>query len=484
MMAVVSQRSRRSRWTLGFLFILLIIFAAVGGVSYLGWRQSAGRVRAAIAPPPRFLGQKTPLTVAVEAARGNVARVEVRLLQGGTNAVVAKQDGSLGRRVEIPFSIEAAPLGLKDGSAALEVSARDDYWRPLRFDNKPILSLPLTVDLTPPSIEMLSATQYLYQGGGGLVAFRLKGAESGQVRVGTLGFPSYAVGDGGARIALFALPWDFPPATPITITARDEAGNTTSRGIPSEVRPRRFPRDTIDLKDGFLQTKVPELLPQHPQDTPLLDGFLTINRDQRRQAEEEKRRLAGQTADKPLWEGAFLQPPNTKVFSNFAETRVYLYRGKEVDTQVHLGYDLASLKQSPVPAANAGTVVHAGPLTIYGSTVVVDHGLGLQTLYGHLSRVDVKPGDSVKRGQELGRSGMTGLAIGDHLHFEVLISGISVTPVEWWDAKWLRDRIGKPLKDAGLPAIAGAEYKADRGGGDRSDGPAAAPRPQKAARRR
>jgi murein DD-endopeptidase MepM/ murein hydrolase activator NlpD len=482
MMTVVSQQWRRSRWTLGFAFLFVVVLAAVGGVSYLGWRQSAGRVRAAISPAPRFLGQKTSLTVAAEAARGNVARVEVRVVQGGANAVVATQEGTLGRRVDIPIAIEAAPLGLKDGNATLTVSARDDYWRPLRFDNKPVLSLPLTVDLTPPAIEMLSATQYLYQGGGGLVAFRLKGAESGQVRVGALGFPSYPVGDGGGRIALFALPWDFPPATPITITARDEAGNTTSRSLPSEIRPRRFPRDTIDLKDGFLQTKVPELLPQHPPDAPLLEGFLTINRDQRRQAEEEKHRLAGQTADKPLWEGPFLQPPNTKVFSNFAETRVYLYRNKEVDTQVHLGYDLASLKQSPVPAANTGVVVHAGPLTIYGNTVVVDHGLGLQTLYGHLSRVDVTPGTTVKRGQELGRSGMTGLAIGDHLHFEVLISGVSVTPVEWWDAKWLRDRIGKPLKDAGLPPIAGAEYRGERAASDPA--PAAAPRSPRTARRR
>jgi murein DD-endopeptidase MepM/ murein hydrolase activator NlpD len=479
----VSQRSRRSRWTLRFVFILLVIASAAGGLSYLGWRQSAGRVQIALAPQPRFLGQTTPFTVGVEAARGNVARVEVRVVQGATNVALLKRDGTLGRRVDLPVTIEAAPIGLKDGSATLEVSARDDYWRPFRHGDKPVLSLPLTVDLTPPSIEMLSATQYLYQGGGGLVAFRVKGAESGQVRVGTVGFPSYAVGGDGARIALFALPWDFPPSTPIAITARDEAGNTTSRSIPSEVRPRRFPRDTIELKDTFLQTKVPELLPHLPRDKTSLDGFLIINRDQRREAEEEKRRLASKTADKPLWEGPFLQPPNTKVFSNFAETRVYVYRGKEVDTQVHLGYDLASLKQSPVPAANAGVVVHGGPITIYGNTVVVDHGLGLQTLYGHLSRVDVKPGDTVKRGQELGRSGMTGLAIGDHLHFEVLISGTSVTPVEWWDAKWLRDRIGKPLKDAGLPAIAGVEYRADRGERSAPD-PAAALRPPRTVRRR
>ena len=93
--------------------------------------------------------------------------------------------------------------------------------------------------------------------------------------------------------------------------------------------------------------------------------------------------------------------------------------------------------------------------------MLVDHGLGLMTLYGHLSTTEVKPGDAVTKGQELGRSGSTGLAIGDHLHYEVLVHGISVTPLEWWDAKWIRDRISKPLKAAGLPEIAGAESRDD-----------------------
>jgi murein DD-endopeptidase MepM/ murein hydrolase activator NlpD len=108
-----------------------------------------------------------------------------------------------------------------------------------------------------------------------------------------------------------------------------------------------------------------------------------------------------------------------------------------------------------VPAANTGVVAFAGPLTIYGNAVILDHGLGLQTLYAHLSAIDVKPGDKVEKGQPLGHSGATGLAMGDHLHFEVLVSGVSVTPLEWWDAKWIRDRLNRPLKEAGLPEIAG-----------------------------
>src|SRR5207244_3519033 len=171
--------------------------------------------------------------------------------------------------------------------------------------------------------------------------------------------PSFAWGppERGTRVALIALPWDLPPGTALTITAEDEAGNVASRGIPSELRPRRFPRDSIELKDAFLAAKVPELLPQR--------------------------------------------------------------------------------QQSPVTAANRGVVAFADPLTIYGNTVILDHGLGLQTLYAHLSSMEVKVGDEVAKGQELGRTGASGLALGDHLHFEVLVHGVSVTPIEWWDARWI-----------------------------------------------
>src|SRR4029453_14647605 len=120
---------------------------------------------------------------------------------------------------------------------------------------------------------------------------------------------------------------------------------------------------------------------------------------------------------------------------------------------VHLGYDLASLKASPVPAANSGVVVWAAPLTIYGNAVGVDHGWGLQTLYGHLSTLEVKEGDEVKKGQTLGKSGATGLALGDHLHFEVLIQGISGTRAEGWEGKWTRAHVARPLREANISLL-------------------------------
>lgn len=483
MIAAVPRMSRTKAWS----FVVLVLLAAVvGGVSFLGWRQSIARVKVTT-PPPRLVGHKTTFPLVVEAARGQVVLVEVRAAQGGKTSVITKTEGRQGRRAEIPVSIDSAAAGLREGPVTLEVWARDDVWRPLRFDDRPVASFPVTIDLTPPKLELLASTQYVSPGGVGLVAFRVTGASASEVRVGSLVFPSYPMGAGDppARIALFALPFNLPAGTPMTISTRDEAGNVAQRGIPSEVKPRAFRHDRIQLRDGFMQEKVAELLPQYPPSQPILDGFLVINRDQRKQAEETKRKIGAGSADKPLWQGAFVQPRNTKVFANFAETRTYIYNGREVDTQVHYGYDLASTRQSPVPAANKGVVAFAGPLTIYGNAVILDHGLGLQTLYGHLSSIAVKVGDAVDKGQELGRSGATGLALGDHLHYEVLVHGISVTPLEWWDAKWIRDHVDKPLKAAGLPEIGGSgDASASADSATKSDDAAAQPAPRPRRRHR
>jgi murein DD-endopeptidase MepM/ murein hydrolase activator NlpD len=471
--AVVRSRSRTKSWVF---LVLLLLLAVVGSVSYLGWRQSVPGVRAVVTSP-RAIGHKSTIPLTVEATRGHVARVEARVLQGGKSVIALTQDGNLGPRAEIPLTIDSAALGLREGPATLEVWGRDDFWRPLRQRDRVVASLPLTIDLTPPRIEVVASTQYLAPGGVGVVVFRVSDGARSDVSVGAVAFPSFGVG-GQDRVALVALPYNYAPGTPIKISARDEAGNVASRGIAAEILPRRFRRDRIEVRDAFLELKVPELLPQRPPSQPLIDGFLVINRDLRRQAEDAKRRFAAKTADKPLWQGAFLQPRNTKVFSNFAETRTYIYGGREIDTQVHFGYDLASTKQAPVPAANKGTVAFVGPLTIYGNTVVVDHGWGLMTLYAHLSTIGVKVGDTVEKGQEMGRSGDTGLAVGDHLHYEVLVNGISVTPLEWWDAKWIRDRFNGPLKAAGLPGIAGLDEAT--GGEDTREAPA---RPRPRARR-
>src|SRR5207253_2045099 len=164
----------------------------------------------------------------------------------------------------------------------------------------------------------------------------------------------------------------------------------------------------------FLSRKVPELLAANDLDQSgdLVEGYLRINRELRARTEVRVRAMCRDSAPAPLWQDAFLRLPNSAPLSGFADRRTYVHDGKTIDQQTHLGFDLASLRGSPVPAANAGRVVFAGALGIYGNAVVIDHGLGVFSLYGHLSEVGVQPGAPVGRGDPIGKTGDTGLAAG------------------------------------------------------------------------
>jgi len=178
-----------------------------------------------------------------------------------------------------------------------------------------------------------------------------------------------------------------------------------------------------------------------------LAKFLVINGELRRKNAAKIASFARESAPEILWRGVVFHPfGNNAVESAFADQRTYTYNGKEVDQQVHLGFDLASFTNVKLVAANRGKVVYADELGIYGNCVIIDHGMGVQSLYGHLSSIGVKAGQMVEKEQEIGRSGMTGLAGGDHLHFTMLVNGNMVNPVEWWDQHWIQDRILRKLK--------------------------------------
>jgi murein DD-endopeptidase MepM/ murein hydrolase activator NlpD len=237
--------------------------------------------------------------------------------------------------------------------------------------------------------------------------------------------------------------------------------NETKVSFVDQVFEKRFRSSRIAVDDRFFSRVVPEILSHSPQvkvDDPndLLAGFLKVNGDLRRINAEQITAMTAKSPAEILWKGPFVQLGNSQVEAAFADARTYIYNGKEVDQQTHLGFDLAVTANVPVHAANDGTIVNADWLGIYGNCVVIDHGMGVASLYGHLSSIDVKVGDSVTKGQVLGRSGMTGLAGGDHLHFTMLVGGHPVNPVEWWDPHWIQDRVERKLAEAGAPAAATA----------------------------
>jgi murein DD-endopeptidase MepM/ murein hydrolase activator NlpD len=307
-------------------------------------------------------------------------------------------------------------------------------------------------DTVPPRVEVLSRQHYIRQGGCETILYRVASdAVASGVQVGERSFRGWPAPGGGEenRIALFALDYEQSIDTPMFLWAEDAAGNRSQVNFWKKTFPSSFRKRDIQVTDSFMQAVVPEILAHSEevseQDS-LLNSYLEINRRLRDINHRQIEEMSLQSADRLLWEGPFLQLTNSQVEALFADRRSYFYQGRKVDEQTHLGFDLASLARSPVECSNDGVVLYADYLGIYGNCVIVDHGLGLQSLYGHLSSIDVGEGESVRRGQKLGHTGQTGLAGGDHLHFGMVLQGVHVNPIEWWDPRWVELRLKARLR--------------------------------------
>jgi murein DD-endopeptidase MepM/ murein hydrolase activator NlpD len=451
-----------------FLTGLLAIALVTLGILYAA-ASRGGPPAVTIGKPERAVGQTGVLEATVEAPMERLVALTISLEQNGrTTPLFTLGDGSatVSRpdpkhvRVSRPFGKQSVPA-LQAGPARIVVSATRQSFLKLRSFTSST-SKDLTVRLDPPRINVLSTHHYVNHGGSEMVLYRVSPPDvASGVRVGDVEYPGFEAQGAGAagakaedRVAFFALLYNQPLNTPIVAFARDEVGNEARASFVDNVFEKPFKRSRIELDDRFLGRVVPEILTNSPelktappaQDADLVAPFLQINGELRRKNAEQIASFAPQTSPRPLWKGPFVQLGNSQVEASFADHRTYTYKGKEVDQQDHLGFDLAVTSRVAVVAANDGKVLHASWLGIYGNCVVIDHGLGVQSLYGHLSSFDVKVGDSVTRGQPIGRSGMTGLAGGDHLHFTMLLNGHPVNPVEWWDMHWMQDRVDRKLR--------------------------------------
>ncbi len=392
-------------------------------------------------PEPKAIGVSTPVKLKVSNPHG-VRRVKVFVEQDGARTQVfetsqpATRFSFIGKK-QAPGEIEFTASGKKEGKGRLvaEVTSND-----LRGTTDTVTA-DVDVILRPPSVVADGAQHYVNQGGSELVLFTPAGIvkESG-VRVGKYSFRSFPKpGSSNERFSLFAYPWDLGPDITPFVFVRNPAGTEAQARFWFKLFPKKFRKRDLDLTDHFLEKVVNEMDPGGTGD--LITRFVRINNDLRRSNNQTLADLRFKTEEHFLWTGPFLQLANSKVESQFADVRTYIYKGKKVDQQVHLGFDLSVTAHVGVVAANDGKVLLAERLGIYGNCIVVDHGYGLQSIYGHLSSIGVKVGDLVRKGQEMGRSGDTGMAGGDHLHFSMQLDGVQINPVEWWDAHWIQDRV-------------------------------------------
>ncbi|HKC49434.1 MAG TPA: peptidoglycan DD-metalloendopeptidase family protein [Myxococcota bacterium] len=424
---------------------LIVLLLVVGAGYYAYTRMERVPPVVGTLTSPAFAGSEYHHLFRFNDDGSGVRHVHIWLEAGGKTYELAEQEypgnaltgAELSLEREIEVVVKSKELGLGDGQARLMAEATDYSW----LANTTQVQIPLAIDTTPPRASLLTGLTYVRRGGSELAVYTVEeGVEKNGIRVGNAFFPGFVdPGDAKRRVAFFAIPTDAPEGAKPVLLATDRAGNEAKIALVTSLLERSFPADTITLTNDFMSAKVAELLTGFTGSP--LDGYLKINRELRKENDAQVFELCKKSSVDRLWSGPFLQMPNSHAGAKFAERRSYVYQGKSVDQQTHMGYDFASTSHADVPAANDGVVVFAGPLGIYGNAVIVDHGLGLFSLYGHLSEIGVQNHSAVVKGEALGKTGTTGLAGGDHLHFAMLLDGVFVDPLEWFDKKWLEDHI-------------------------------------------
>lgn len=449
-----------------FLLKLILLLAVVAGIAWFAVTRTF-TPEIDIRQPTQFVGSAGQYEIAVSTPQAELTDLRVTFEQEGNvqELTPAEVTAGEGDTVIVKGPIGRAQLAnLKEGTGTLRVTAARMAFGKVRT-NAASAERELQLKLRPPRLQVLSTHHFINQGGAEAIVYRVEpaGVASG-VMVGDHRFPGYPasgaaqlapdlpkdrLSDPAIHIAFFALAWNQGAGTPMHLFAEDEAGNRARADFEHRVFPKAFRNSTIPLDDNFINRVVPAIEAETPSLTAngsMIDRYLIINRDLRKANADQISQLADKTSEQLLWSGAFVPFANGAVQASFADQRTYTYQGKNVDEQVHLGFDLASNANAPVIAGNRGTVVYAGYLGIYGNCVILDHGMGLQSLYAHLSSIGTSVGQTVERGAELGRSGTTGLAGGDHLHYTMLLEGYSINPVEWWDPHWIEDRILRKLR--------------------------------------
>ena len=417
----------------------------------------------AIAPEVKMVGQSTPVSVQISNPHG-VRKVNAYIEQNGARMPLLEQSAPSHRvflRRNQPAQMVKFDAGkikaanLKEGDARIVVEAVSDDFRG-RTDS---VSTSVKVVLSAPRVTPDDAQHYINQGGMELAVMTPGGSwtEAG-AKVGKYSFRSFPLpGHPEQRFAMFAYPWDLPDNVTPMVFARNAAGTEATAQFWFKLFPKKFRVRDFPIDDALISKLVNQIDPGGTlaPGPDMLSRFLKINGEMRRQNNQQLADLRLKTEEKILWNGPFLHWGKEE--SMFADVRNYIYKGKKVDQQVHLGFDLSDTMNAPVHVANDGRVVWANDLGIYGNCVVVDHGYSLQSIYGHMNRIDVKVGDMVKKNQSLGVAGATGMAGGVHVHFSMQIDGVQVNPMEWWDEHWIHDRIMSKLDPNAPKSVAPVE---------------------------
>ena len=396
-----------------------------------------------------FFGPKSkPITFRVSDSQVGFSDFEISLEVETQEKLLARYQGDF-EESEFALSFEQLPEDIEEGTYELNVKAVDNsLWK-----NSSAQKRRLSIDNTDPGLVILNRHFNGWEGGALMVAFEVSepNISSAEVRINEKLFPAYVVyKDEKKRIhrllSLFSLPID-QEITQALIHVKDYAGNVATEFLPLRLKPLNQKNNSINLSKDFVNKKIPVLFSDLERDSnKSSEGsnpqkFSVLNEKFRKESYAKVREICKVSNPQRLWGDFFQKPLPSATTSVYGTARRYFYQGQDLGSSVHYGLDLASVRAAKVLPASEGKVVFVGTIGIYGKTVVIDHGLGLHSLYSHLSSTSVSKGEVVSLDTIIGRTGKTGFAAGDHLHFEFRVNGHPVNPIEWWDPNWVKTRI-------------------------------------------
>lgn len=444
--------------------LIVMLGLAVGAGAYMLTSQSFEREQPVIHSADHlYWNRKDPLKIDIS-DNGALRSYEVQV-SDGTNSVIVTQENILEsdqqhRTIDVEYpkrAINGVMLNPKSSKFIVNVTATDRSNWGLFQGNTATKTINVDVDYKRPEVNILSNSYSITQGGSALIVFQVKDESLKDffVEAGGRKFKSVPYRQEGYYATLVAWPFNQENFA-ARVVANDMAGNSRSVNVPFYVIPKKYKTSWIEAKDNFIDGKISDLADGDPQLSLIKDRvhkFKAINEDMRAANEKRIHDIATQVSDSRI-EGWLIQPfyplRNGAKVASYGDERHYYYGGKEneISQSYHVGLDLASTKMAQIISSNPGKVVFNDYNGIYGNMPMIDHGMGLYTLYGHCSNILVQENDEISAGTAIAQTGVTGLALGDHLHFGVLVQGIEVRPEEWMDQKWINDNVNKIFKEA------------------------------------
>ena len=453
------RRVGRKKRFMPVLFVMAVIAAAVGG-AYVYTAPEFERQKPKIEIADKiYWNLKDPLKIVLS---DNVGLKHYRIILSDTRRSVIVGEGDIDggpkeRTLLVRYPFKSKTLDVHAKRLILDVEATDkSLWNMFR-GNTARKRVSIEVDTKRPNVNVIANSRSVTQGGSALVVFRAEDDNMAHLIVKANGhaFKPQPYKKEGYYAVLLAWPFtdsDFDAK----IVARDKAGNKRETHIPFYLSSKRYKESRIRASDKFIDGKITDLASSDPEYEKIddrLKRLKAINETMREKNEALIHRLSKHVSDDMLerWRVKRFYPlKHGKKVASYGDHRYYYYGDKSqvISESYHVGYDLASTKMAPIVSSNAGKVVFADENGIYGNMPLIDHGLGLYTLYGHCSQLLVKEGDEVYAGQVIAKTGMTGLALGDHLHFGILVQGVEVRPVEWFDQAWITKFIDRVFEEA------------------------------------